>query len=152
MTYEQPDKAEFADYLRQHQSQLFGYIHSLVRDLNDADDVFQQTAVVLWNKFAEFDRQRNFAAWACGVARFEVANFLRSRNSQRLYFTDALNLLLIEAQVDLAPPEVDDRRTALNQCVHKLRERVQQLEGAGVPYEPLPASLQRIMEDLDYQI
>src|SRR5215469_8231017 len=29
--------------------------------------------------------------------------------------------------------------------VHKLRERVQQLEGAGVPYEPLPASLQRIM-------
>jgi len=36
--------------------------------------------------------------------------------------------------------------------VRKLRERVQQLEGAGVPYEPLPESLQRIMEDLDYQI
>jgi serine O-acetyltransferase len=36
--------------------------------------------------------------------------------------------------------------------VHKLRERVQQLEGAGVSYEPLPESLQRIMEDLDYQI
>jgi len=36
--------------------------------------------------------------------------------------------------------------------VHKLRERVQQLEGAGVPYQPLPESLQRIMEDLDYQI
>lgn len=36
--------------------------------------------------------------------------------------------------------------------VHKLRERAQQLEGAGVPYEPLPESLQRIMEDLDYQI
>ena len=36
--------------------------------------------------------------------------------------------------------------------VHKLRDRVQQLEGAGVPYEPLPESLQRIMEDLDYQI
>ena len=28
--------------------------------------------------------------------------------------------------------------------VHKLRERVQQLEGAGVPYEPLSESLQRI--------
>jgi hypothetical protein len=35
--------------------------------------------------------------------------------------------------------------------VRKLRDRVQQLEGAGVPYEPLPESLQRIM-DLDYQI
>jgi serine O-acetyltransferase len=36
--------------------------------------------------------------------------------------------------------------------VHELRERAQQLEGAGVPYEPLPESLQRIMEDPDYQI
>ena len=36
--------------------------------------------------------------------------------------------------------------------VQRLRERVQQLEGAGVPCEPLPESLQRIMEDLDYQI
>ena len=34
--------------------------------------------------------------------------------------------------------------------VHKLRDRVQQLEGR--ESEPLPASLQRIMEDLDYQI
>jgi serine O-acetyltransferase len=36
--------------------------------------------------------------------------------------------------------------------VNKLRERVQQLEGSGLPSEPLSASLQRIMEDIDYQI
>jgi serine O-acetyltransferase len=36
--------------------------------------------------------------------------------------------------------------------VNKLRERVQQLEGAEPRGEPLSASLQRIMEDIDYQI
>src|SRR3984957_3825775 len=37
--------------------------------------------------------------------------------------------------------------------VSKVRERVQQLEGAGaVPHEPLSASLRRIMEDIDDQI
>ena len=36
--------------------------------------------------------------------------------------------------------------------VNKLRDRVQQLEGSGVKGEPLSESLQRIMEDLDYQI
>src|SRR5580704_12801790 len=36
--------------------------------------------------------------------------------------------------------------------VHKLRERVQQLEGPGTTGEPLSASLQRIIEDVDYQI
>ncbi len=36
--------------------------------------------------------------------------------------------------------------------VHKLRERVQQLERPGTTGEPLSPSLQRIMEDIDYQI
>ncbi|HET6178437.1 MAG TPA: serine O-acetyltransferase EpsC [Candidatus Sulfotelmatobacter sp.] len=36
--------------------------------------------------------------------------------------------------------------------VSKLRERVQQLEGAEMKGEPLSDSLQRIMEDIDYQI
>ncbi len=36
--------------------------------------------------------------------------------------------------------------------VNNLRERVQQLEGPEGKGEPLPESLQRIMEDIDYQI
>ena len=36
--------------------------------------------------------------------------------------------------------------------VNKLRERVQQLEGSPMKGEPLSESLQRIMEDMDYQI
>jgi serine O-acetyltransferase len=36
--------------------------------------------------------------------------------------------------------------------VNKLRDRVEQLEGTEVAHEPLSASLQRIMEDIDYQI
>jgi hypothetical protein len=36
--------------------------------------------------------------------------------------------------------------------VNKLRERVQQLEGSESKHEPLSASIQRIIEDSDYQI
>jgi serine O-acetyltransferase len=36
--------------------------------------------------------------------------------------------------------------------VSKLRDRVQALEGSATAHEPLSASLQRIMEDIDYQI
>ena len=36
--------------------------------------------------------------------------------------------------------------------VNNLRERVQQLEGSEANGQPLPESLQRIMEDVDYQI
>ena len=90
---------------RADQARLFGYIHSLVRDSNDADDLFQQTAMVLWRKFAEYDPARPFLGWACGVARFEVTNFLRTRGRSKLYFSDDLNLLLIEATERLTSDE-----------------------------------------------
>src|SRR5438270_354535 len=105
-----PTAVEFAALLRREQTRLYNYIHSLVRDLNDADDLFQQTTLVLWKKFGEFDPARSFFAWACGVARLEVANFLRSRGRQRLYFSDDLNLLLIEAQTEVSADEAEARR------------------------------------------
>jgi RNA polymerase sigma-70 factor (ECF subfamily) len=124
---EQQRRADIATLLQQEQSRLYGYLHSLVRDLNDADDLFQQTTLILWNKFGEFDRSRSFFSWACGVARFEVANFLRARGRQRLYFSDELNLLLIEAHEEMTHDETEERRAALSQCVDKLRERDQAL-------------------------
>src|SRR5437868_4270223 len=54
-----PWKVEFAEYLGQDQARLYGYIHSLVRDVHDADDLFQQTTLILWKKFGEFDRRRS---------------------------------------------------------------------------------------------
>jgi serine O-acetyltransferase len=41
---------------------------------------------------------------------------------------------------------------ALINEVHKLRDRIEQLEGSDAKREPVPASLQRIMDDLDFQI
>ena len=116
-------KAEFAERLRRDQSRLFGYIHSLVRDLDDADDLFQQTTLILWKKFDDFDRRRDFFAWACGIARLETANFVRARARQRLYFSDDLSLLLAEAHAEMADRELADRRDALARCVEKLRQR-----------------------------
>jgi len=120
-------KTEFANLLHKHQTQLFGYIYSLVRDLDDADDLFQQTSLVLWDKFEQFDHAKRFINWACGVARYEVKNFLRSRSRNRLYFTDELNLALIEAQEALENERLEERRDALFGCMKRLRERDKEL-------------------------
>lgn len=122
-------KSRFAELLHQSQSRLLSYIYSLVRDTNDADDLFQQTAVILWNKFDSYDPSRNFTAWACGVARLEVSNFIRSRSRKKLYLSDDLNLLLIESYTETpADPAIDEeRKEALSRCLGKLRERDREL-------------------------
>jgi RNA polymerase sigma-70 factor (ECF subfamily) len=123
----QSREAAFAANLRAVQVRLFGYIHSLVRDLNDADDLFQQTALILWRKFDEFDPHRSFFSWASGIARLEAGNFLRSRGRRRLYFSDHLNLMLIEAQEEISDLELEERREALALCIAKLRQRDREL-------------------------
>jgi serine O-acetyltransferase len=64
------------------------------------------------------------------------------RNGERVVITDPkqINDPLSEALAAVATE------------VNKLRDRVQRLEGSQVASEPLSASLQRIMEDIDYQI
>jgi len=64
------------------------------------------------------------------------------RNGERVVITDPkqINDPLSEALAAVATE------------VNKLRDRVQQLEGSHLPSEPLSASLQRIIEDIDYQI
>jgi RNA polymerase sigma-70 factor (ECF subfamily) len=148
-------KALFAEHLRACQARLLGYLHSLVRDLDDAEDLFQQTAVVLWRKFDDFDGTRSFFAWACGVARFETTNFLRARGRQKLYFSDELNLLLVEAQEGLREDEDEARREALTGCVEKLRQRDRQLlqacygtEGVNAVAERLGRSSQSVHNSL----
>jgi RNA polymerase sigma-70 factor (ECF subfamily) len=121
------DIAEFDRLLRQHHTQLLGYIHSLVRDLEDSEDLFQETVITLWQKFTTFDRQQSFFAWGCGVARFKVMNYLRARGRNRLYFSDDLNLQLVTAYANLGREEFDARQAALGTCIQKLRERDREL-------------------------
>ena len=122
-----PRQRIFAEQLRLNQVQVFGYIYSLVRNFDDADDLFQQTSLAMWNKFHQFDSSRSFVAWACGVARFEVSNFLRTRSRQKLYFSDDLNLLLAESQDLGDEDQAEERRAALAGCLGKLRQRDQKL-------------------------
>ncbi len=121
------DKTDYATLLRAHQTQLFGYIYSLVRDLDDADDLFQQTSLVLWDKFDQFDRSKSFINWAFGVARYEVLNFVRRRGRRRLYFSDELNLALVEAHESLEHERLEERRDALAGCMKKLRQQDREL-------------------------
>ena len=125
---------EFAERLSSVQTQLYSYIYSLICNINDADDLYQQTSIVLWRKFEQFDRSREFSSWAFGIARFEVSNFLKKRSRQRLYFSDELTLQLLETQQrrienGASAPAVttEERREILASCVQKLRISDQRL-------------------------
>ena len=119
---------EFGAKLIEIQSRLHGYIFSLTRDMSDTDDLFQQTALILWKKLDQYDEEKSsFLSWACGIARFEVMNFLRSRSRKKLYLSDEMNLQLIQFVVEQDENELELRKEALEKCKSNLRDRDREL-------------------------
>ena len=103
----------------QHEEALRGFVRSLVPTLDDAREVMQEVAAVLWRKFDEISSVENFRRWAFGVARFEALEFLRTRRRDRHVFGDeALRLLAEEAEESAGVFETE--RRALEECLTKL--------------------------------
>ena len=117
----------FSALLREHLSPLYGYILSLVHKPDDADDVFQETALVLWQKYGEYDPQLSFRSWACGVARFKVLQYFRNQRRDRAHFSDDTLVRLTQWQ-ERAPEGAHSlRQEALQVCVEQLPEKQRNL-------------------------
>jgi RNA polymerase sigma-70 factor, ECF subfamily len=112
--------AEFVELLAQHRGQVFGYIYALLRNLNDAEDVYQDTALVLWSKFDEYAPDTHFVRWACVVAKNCAATFLRQKQRQRRYFSAEFQEELAVLQADIAASEAEQSHEALVDCMQKL--------------------------------
>ena len=59
---------EFIALLTSNQSRLYAYVLSLVGDRQQAQDVMQETNIVLWRKASQFTLGTNFGAWMLKVA------------------------------------------------------------------------------------
>jgi RNA polymerase sigma-70 factor, ECF subfamily len=109
----------FSELIRRHQSEIYAYIFSVVRNWEDADDLFQSVCLVLWSKFESFRVNSSFFAWARRTARITVCNFLRHKQLER-YASEELLTALTETEI---PPRGDDSEfylAALRRCKEKL--------------------------------
>lgn len=100
----------FLVHFTRDRERLAAYLYSLLPNQADAEDVFQRCSLLLWRKFSEFDPDRNFLSWACGIGFNEVRNFLRSAQRNRLHFNSELmsqisdrRLHGVNRSVDLLP-------------------------------------------------
>ena len=114
--------ARFLALFLRHQADLRAFLGSVLRDRAAAEDLFQETALVLWQKFAEYDPARPFGAWARGIATNKVLQERAKRIP--LAFSPAAVRAVAEA-FDRAPEEAD--LAPLRDCVSRLPEKSRRL-------------------------
>lgn len=120
------DSQYFLHLLSQYERQIFGFIFAMVQNTSDAEDVFQQASLVMWQKFDQFQPDTDFLAWARTVARYKVLDFLKAKRRDRICFSEALVAQLDDRHRKRTDVH-KDRTEALVSCKKKLSVTDQQL-------------------------
>ena len=108
------------------QRHVFVYLLNMLRNAADAEEALQETNLVLWRKFDEFQPGTNFGRWACQIAYFEAMKSRKNRLRREHLFSDEFMEMLATEGED-ALDQLEGRRSALRQCLGKLSEKDRQL-------------------------
>ena len=120
------DTERFVRLFASAQREVLRYILALVPDLNDADEILQETAVALWKRFDEYKPESPFVPWACGFAvRFVRKHREQKARRDRFLSLEAIDLLVAEPWEEEGI--LEDRRRALRECLKTLSDDEQLL-------------------------
>jgi RNA polymerase sigma-70 factor, ECF subfamily len=112
----------FGAMFQQHGRAIYGHIRSLVPNASDADEVFQETSLTLWQKFDQYRPDTDFRAWACRIAYYKVLNMRdRQYRSPRLFSPRFLDL--VSEELVVMSDMLDARTEALLRCRDELNHR-----------------------------
>lgn len=114
---------EFIALLTGNQSRLFAYVLSLVGDRQQAQDVMQETNIVLWRKASQFKLGTNFGAWMLKVAYYQVMEHRRKRNKLAMFVADDDFLTTLAEEAEESCEMLEQQQAALSNCLEKLPDR-----------------------------
>ncbi|MDP3071782.1 MAG: sigma-70 family RNA polymerase sigma factor [Opitutaceae bacterium] len=112
--------------MTRHQRQIFAYIYTLVPDRHDAEDLLQETSLVICEKFDQFKSGTDFVAWACQIAWWRVRYSRQKFARSKVVFDDEV-LASVANTVSTMREELDARHEALAACLQKLPARDREL-------------------------
>ncbi len=110
---------------------LIAYARSLLRNYAAADDVLQETMLVVVKKYDQFQEGTSMLAWCRSIVRIEVLRakqlHQRERTLAERVLDDAIDAAFDEFQTAKRHDDAESWREALRGCLERVPERGQGL-------------------------
>src|SRR5678815_3510057 len=116
----------FLSLFLRSEREIFRYVAVLVPNVSDAEDIVQQTAVALWEKFDAYDQTQPFTPWACRFALNKARQWIERRQRWQALLEGGLAEELAQRREQLRP-ELECTLKHLEQCLAKLPEEQRSL-------------------------
>ena len=111
----------FLSLFLRSEREIFRYVAALVPNVTDAEDIVQQTALSLWEKFDAYDPNQPFTPWACRFALNKTKQWIERRQKWQALLEAGLAEELAQRREELRP-ELETRLKHLEGCLGKLPE------------------------------
>src|SRR3972149_686807 len=95
--FDEDQQDEFLRLFSRYSRRIYEFILTLTMRHADAEEIFQDTCLVLWKKFGSYDPQGSFYGWACRIAYLEVLQLRRKNQRLQLLSEEALAILADKA-------------------------------------------------------
>src|SRR5512143_1200093 len=109
----------FLSLFLRSEREIFRYVAVLVPNVADAEDIVQQTAMALWEKFDDYDSSQPFTPWACRFALNKARQWIERRQRWQALLEHGLAEELAQRRQELLP-EFEQRLKHLESCLGKL--------------------------------
>src|SRR5688572_33150620 len=152
----------FLSLFLRSEREIYRYVAALAPNVADAEDIVQQTALALWEKFNAYDPAQPFTPWACRFALNKARQWIERRQRWQALLEGGLAEELAQRREELRP-ELECQLKHLEGCLGKLPEdqrslvegyyyhriSIEQLsEGSGRTVAATYKALQRIRQAL----
>ena len=103
------DNKAFDTLLKRHQTRVFSYIYSIVKNRDVADDLFQETFVkaITTIKQQRYSESGKFSAWISRIAHNLIIDYYRQEKSENLVSADDGEVDVLNRK-DLADINIED--------------------------------------------
>jgi RNA polymerase sigma-70 factor, ECF subfamily len=115
------DQQRFLSLFLRSEKEIFRYVAALVPNIADAEDIVQQTALALWEKFDAYDPALPFTPWACRFALNKARQWMERRQRWQTLLQEGLAQEVAQRREELRP-ELECRLRHLESCLAKLPE------------------------------
>jgi RNA polymerase sigma-70 factor (ECF subfamily) len=109
----------FLSLFLRSEREIFRYVAALVPNVADAEDIVQQTAVALWEKFDAYDPAKPFTPWACRFALNKARQWIERRQRWQALLDKGLAEELALRRQELHA-EFERRLRHLEHCLGRL--------------------------------
>ncbi|MEM0969593.1 MAG: sigma-70 family RNA polymerase sigma factor [Verrucomicrobiota bacterium] len=97
------------------------FVRSFVRNRADADDLLQEVALTIVEKFDKYDPSRPFIGWALGIARNVVKAHFRKQLRTPTASAEEGVVDQVANAFEALQPEMEDMKEALSRCIEGVR-------------------------------